>query len=214
MGEKNKYDELNKKYEQLINDNKNSIKEKDMLNQKISELEEENKQYQILKNDFNNLNNEKKFIQKELEKFKDKNKIIEEKNNIEFEKKKFEQLYNDFLNKFIDEKNKNENLKKMYENQKKLFNKSFPFEILNEEEKILNINFITFDENIYYSIIYKNTDKINNIINMFYDKYPEYKEFKNIFRFNGNEIKANETVEENHLNNNDNIIIESYSKEE
>ena len=34
-------------------------------------------------------------------------------------KKKFEQLYNEFLNKFKDEKNQHDNLKKAYENQKK-----------------------------------------------------------------------------------------------
>ena len=129
-------------------------------------------------------------------------------------KKKNSQLYNDFLNKFIDEKNKHDNLNKIYENQKKLFNKFFPFELLNEKEKILNINFITFDESIYYNIICKNTDKINNIIKIFYDNYPEYKEFKNIFRFNGKEIKTNETLEENNLNNNDVITIESYLNEE
>ena len=101
-------------------------------------------------------------------------------------------------------------MKKIYENQNELFNKLFSFKILNEEEKILNINFITFDENIHFSIICKNTDKLNKIINIFYDNYPEYKESKNIFRFNGNEIKVNETVEENHLNNNDIIILENY----
>ena len=194
----------------LDNDDKSNIEElnkeileekikNNTLNQKISELEEVKKQYQILKNDFDKLNSEKsnymeeknKFdeLQKELEKYKAENNIIVEKNNnIEFEKNRIEQLYNEFLNKFIDEKNKYDNLKKIYENQKKLFNEFFPFELLNEKEKILNINFITFDESIYYTIICKNTDKISNIIKIFYDNYSEYKEFKNIFRFNGKEI--------------------------
>lgn len=203
LEEKNKFQKLyineKSKNEQLSKENSEEKAKINNLNQKISEMVEEKKQYIILKNDFDKLNSEKsnymeeknKFdeLQKELEKYKAENNIIVEKNNnIEFEKNRIEQLYNEFLNKFIDEKNKYDNLKKIYENQKKLFNEFFPFELLNEKEKILNINFITFDESIYYTIICKNTDKISNIIKIFYDNYSEYKEFKNIFRFNGKEI--------------------------
>jgi hypothetical protein len=56
---------------------------------------------------------------------------------------------------------------------------------LNEDEKILNVNFVTEDESIYYSITCKNTDKMNKIIKLFYLKYPEYKNFSNKFTFKG-----------------------------
>jgi len=81
---------------------------------------------------------------------------------------------------------------------------------LNEDEKILNINFITGDQNIYYSIICKNTDKMNKIIKRFYLKYPEYKNFSNKFIFKGKEINIKKTLEENNINNNDIITIESF----
>ena len=153
-------------------------------------MEEENKQYQILKNDFDKLNNENKFIEEKtnLMNYKKnwrnlkmkKIKLLKRKIILNLKKKNLNNFIMTSLINSLMKKNKNDNLKKMYESQKKLYNKSFPFEILNEEEKILNINFITFDENIHYSIICKNTDKLINIINKFYDKYPEYKEFKNI----------------------------------
>ena len=92
----------------------------------------------------------------------------------------------------------------------KVFKQAYPLEILNEKEKILNVNFITFNESIYYSIICKNTDKLNEIIKPFYDNYPQYKEYKNAFIFKGKEINMNNTLEENNINNNDSIIIESY----
>ena len=128
LEETNKYDELNKKYEQLYIENKNNIEEKNKLNKKISELEEIKKKYQIMKNDFDKSNSEKsKYLEernifdelkKELEKYKgEKNKI--EKNNIELEKQKLQQLYNELLNKYQDEKNQYAHLKKAYENQKK-----------------------------------------------------------------------------------------------
>ena len=111
LEEKCKYNELNKKYEQLFNEYKKNIEEKNKLNQKILELEEVKAHYQILKNDFDKLNI-------------GNSKYMGEKN-------KFEQLYNEFLNKYQDEKNQHDNLKKTYENQKKLI------EDLNKKNKDL-----------------------------------------------------------------------------
>ena len=74
----------------------------------------------------------------------------------------------------------------------------------------MNVNFITFNEEIYYSIICKNTDKLNKIIKSFYNIYPQYREYKNIFKFKGKEINMSNTLEENNINNNDIITIESY----
>ena len=42
-----------------------------------------------------------------------------------------------------------------------------------------------------------------------YDKYPRYKERENIFLFNGEKIKENETLEENRIK--DGGIITIYS---
>ena len=88
--------------------------------------------------------------------------------------------------------------------------KKLSLDELNEDEKILNVNFVTEDESIYYSITCKNTDKMSKIIKMFYLKYPEYKKFSNKVTFKGEAIKKKKTLEENNINNNDIITIKSF----
>ena len=170
------------------------------------------------RNDNNNINlDNKKEIYEKKENKKDSSldeiKIfLNEKSKIE---KSYDKLINGLINNYSNEKKKYEDLNLKYlekENEVKLFKKAIPLEILNEEEKILNVNFITYDESIHYSIICKNTDKLNKVIELFYDNYPEYREFKNIFRLKGKKIKKSYTFEENNISNNDIIIIESYSK--
>ena len=130
------------------------------------------------------------------------------------DKNKIDKLTNELINNYSKEKETYELKLKEKENEIKLFKQVFPLEILNEKEKILNVNFITDDENIYFSIICKNTEKINHIIESFYDKYPEYRKFQNMFRFKGQKIKKSNTLEENNINNNDIITIKSYSIKE
>ena len=159
-----------------------------------------------------NLDNKKEIYEKKEDikdsSFDEIKKFIDEKN-------KFDNLIKDLVNNYSNEKKKYKDLNLKYfekENELELFKKAIPLEILNEVEKILNVNFITYDESIHYSTICKNTDKLNKIIELFYDKYPEYREFKNIFRLKGKKIKKSYTFEENNISNNDIIIIESYSK--
>ena len=82
----------------------------------------------------------------------------------------------------------------------------FPFE-LNESEKLISVTFSTRDENIYYSIICKNTDKFNIIENKFYKAYSEYAETDNYFIVNGNKVNSSKTLEYNKSKNNDIIIL-------
>ena len=157
-----------------------------------------------------NLNNKTEISEKK----EDKNgsssnmikKFLDEKSKIE---KSYDKLINEIINNYSNEKEIYELKLKEKENKIKLFKQAFPLEILNEKEKVLNINFITDDESIHYSIICKNTDKLNQIIEQFYDNFPQYREYKNIFTFKGNEIKMSNTLEENNINSNDIITIKS-----
>ena len=45
---------------------------------------------------------------------------------------------------------------------------------LNEDEKLINVIFTSINEDIYFPVICKNTDKFNIIENKFYENYPEY----------------------------------------
>ena len=199
-------------HEKTIDDlNKNLEKEK-IKNQRLNE---EIISYSRNDNNIINLDNKKEIYEKEDKNDSSLDEIkifLNEKSKIE---KSYDNLINGLINNYSNKKKKYEDLNLKYfekENEIKLFKRAIPLEILNEEEKILNVNFITYDESIHYSTICKNTEKLNKIIELFYDNYPEYREFKNIFRLKGKKIKKSYTFEENNINNNDIIIIESYSK--
>ena len=164
----------------------------------------------IIINDIN-FNNKNEIYEKKEDKNDSSPNII---NKFLDEKDRINKFINELIKNYSNEKETYESKLKEKENEIKLFKQVFPLEILNEKEKILNINFITDDENIHYSIICKNTSKLNQIIERFYNKYPQYKKFKNVFRFKGKEINMSITLEENNINNNDIISIKSYSIKE
>ena len=163
----------------------------------------------ILINDVNLKNKVDLFVKKEDKNDSSSNmikKFLDEKSKIE---KSYDKLINEIINNYSNEKEIYELKLQEIENKIKLFKQAFPLEILNEKEKVLTINLITDDENIHYSIICKNTDKLNKIIEQFYDNYPQYREYNNIFSFKGNEINMSNTLEENNINNNGIITIKS-----
>ena len=82
--------------------------------------------------------------------------------------------------------------------------------ILDKNEKLMTIIFISFEEDIHYSLICKNTDKFNKIENLLYEKYPEYEESENYFTVNGNKIIKSKTIEQNKINNSDIIILNKF----
>ena len=97
---------------------------------------------------------------------------------------------------------------KLKENKIKEIKSTIPIEIkLNE--KIISVIFNSFDENIYYSIICKNTDNFKEIEKKFYEKYPEYKNAKNQFILNGKEINKNKNLDENKIKNSDIITFKT-----
>ena len=97
-------------------------------------------------------------------------------------------------------------LNKLKENNLNELKYNIPL-LLKKEEKLISIIFNSFDENIHYSIICKNTDKFSKIESLLYDKYPEYKDLKNNFIINGKEINVFESLEDNKIKNTDIITL-------
>ena len=143
--------------------------------------------------------------------------LLKEIKNLELKLNQNEKLLNDKENEI---KKLNEKIKELsnlnIENEKKLKLKEkelkeikslIPFEI-SQGEKLMTIIFTSFDENIHCSFICKNTDKYSKLENLLRDQYPEYlKEDDYYFIANKNKIKRNITLEENHIKNNDIIIL-------
>ena len=97
---------------------------------------------------------------------------------------------------------------KLKENKINEIKSTIPIEIkLNE--KIISVIFSSFDQNIYHSIICKNTDNFKEIEKKFYEKYPEYRNTKNYFIVNGKEIDKTKNLDENKIKNSDIITIKS-----
>ena len=178
----NKIKELEKytKYLESIILQKNEIIENEKL--KNSTLNKELKELE------NNSKNNLERIKKELENEKLKNSTLN---------KKLKELEND-------SKNNLERDKKELENEIKLFRKFYKF---SEGEKLISIKFISGAQDINYSIITKNTEKFVKLEFDLYEKFPKYTETTNYFLAKGNKINKNETLEQNHIKNNDIITL-------
>ena len=225
--EKNKkiFDDLkniiNEKEEIIKKNKEESMKEKFDYEQKIKSVIEMNK---ILENKYNELkykynclikeNNENKNkinqyeniineYKKQIDNIKLKNKEEKELYEIEVLSQKYEEMIKQKLDKkinfYMEEFEKKENEIKKYINK-------FSKPLLNDE-KIMNLNLVTYDENIFYSINCQKTNYFNEIINIFFDKYPEYKKYEIIFTIKGKQINENKTIEENNIHNNEFISI-------
>ena len=66
---------------------------------------------------------------------------------------------------------------------------------------------MTSDQNIYYSMICKSTEKFIELEKRLYIKFPEYKEVKKYYYANGHKIDINKTIEDNKIKDNEIIII-------
>ena len=81
-----------------------------------------------------------------------------------------------------------------------------PFELWGDE-KLMSIIFISSKQDIMQSIICKSTDKFNKLINILYDKHPNYKNSENYFICNGKKVNEYETLENNVIEDNGVIVI-------
>ena len=95
------------------------------------------------------------------------------------------------------------------ENEIKKIISRYPFESL-EGETILSVIFISTDQKIHHSIIFKNTDKFSEVESRLYKIYPEYLESENYFLAKGKRINRFKTLEENGIKNSDIITLEKF----
>ena len=72
----------------------------------------------------------------------------------------------------------------------------------------LIINFISKEENIIYSVLCQKTDIFSKIEELFYQKYPNYKNIDNNFTLNGNKIIKDKSLEDNNIKDNDIIVLD------
>ena len=135
-----------------------------------------------------------------------KNELMEFNELLNYEIKKFYDSQN--INKDKDNSNKDIIIKKLNNEIDKLKEKlsRYPFE-LSKEEKLISVIFTSSDQNMYYSIICKNTQKFKELEQKLYKEYPEYSKFNNYFMINGNRVNKTKSLDENKIRNNDIIIL-------
>ena len=78
---------------------------------------------------------------------------------------------------------------------------------LSQGEKLISVIFTSSDQNMYYSVICKNTQKFNELEQKLYKNYPEYSESNNYFVINGNIVNKDKSLDENNIRNNEIIIL-------
>jgi len=126
------------------------------------------------------------------------NELIKEKNNNEKLNKKIIEI-NEEKEKLLKElKEKDiiiENLKSRY-----------PFPIL-QGEKLMTVNFVSYDDKIHYSIICKNSDPFIRLEKLLYEKYPCFSNSEYNFFVNDNKVTKDKSLDFNNINDNEIILI-------
>ena len=84
--------------------------------------------------------------------------------------------------------------------------KRYPF-VLEKGERIMSVIFSSVDQKIHYSIVCKNTDKINKLEEELYSEYPQFSETDNYFICKGKVISKFHTFESNNIKNGDVIVV-------
>ena len=163
------------------------------------------------------LNDEINEFENELIKLNDIKKKLEKlKKNIEEKIKKGRENIKELKNSLLkDDSNIYELIEKVKLERNQLSSKQFkmPREIKSPNcppcsiENLMNVIFISNDENIHYSVICKNTDIFSQIEEIFYDKYPDYKNEKNYFVANGNKVDRSKNLDDNNIKNSDIILF-------
>ena len=133
-----------------------------------------------------------------------KNEIIEINELLNNE---FKNFYNS-QNIIKDKDNSNIIIKELNKEIDKLKEKlsRYPFE-LSKGEKLISVIFTSSDQNMFYSIICKNTQKFTELEEKLYNDYPEYSQSYNYFIINGNRVNKTKSLDENKIRNNDIIIL-------
>ena len=109
---------------------------------------------------------------------------------------------NDLMNQLYEEKQKIIKLEKELNLVKQRVK-----ELEDIEEKIIAINFISFDEKINYPMKCKKSDIFSKLEEKLYYEYPDYKRKNLLFISKGKVINRNETLEKNRIKNGDSIFL-------
>ena len=76
-------------------------------------------------------------------------------------------------------------------------------------EKLMSVVFNSFDENIHYSVICKNTDQFLKIESLLYEKYPEYKYLNKDYFVNRVKIYITKNLKDNNIKDSDIITLKT-----
>ena len=158
-----------------------------------------------------------KSIPKKLELNKqdlNKNKIFEYNNNININKK----IYNNIDNNLYDYKlNNNINNLNINNNPNKINNNSFncnkpiylKIDLTKKENKdIIYFNIISTDQSFNCNIYCRINDRFNTVINTILEKEPSITEKIGCFLCNGNKVNEYKTIKDNGIKNNDTVLME------
>ena len=89
----------------------------------------------------------------------------------------------------------------------------YPFELL-KGEKLISLIFMSYNQEIHYSLICKDSDKFTNVENLLYDEFPKFRETENCFISEGNKINKYKTLKENNLKNGSIVMLYQIGEEE
>jgi len=198
-----KNNDLKKQMATLKENLDNEVKNKMLLNEKINQLTKE-----LYKKNTNEDKN--KDLKKEIELLK--MELYKEINNNKELNIKINQLNKQIEERASHKEDNKDKIMELYdelrtkEKELKEIKSRSPF-ILKPGEKLMTVIIVSTDQKIHYSIICKNTDHFLDIEKLLYNEYPEYKENKNIFLFNGKVINEYKNLEENKINNSDIITL-------
>ena len=160
------------------------IKKYKIFNNKIIEAKKFG--ININENNKNEINEINELLNNEFKNFYDSQNIIKDKDN---------------SNKDIIIKELNKEIDKLKEKLSR-----YPFE-LSKGEKLISVIFTSSDQNMFYSIICKNTQKFTELEEKLYNDYPEYSKSNNYFIINGNRVNKTKSLDENKIRNSDIIIL-------
>ena len=137
----------------------------------------------------------------EKENFNLKNQIQQLNNKINFQNNNNYQIISSNSNTYLEMNNLYKQINELNEKLKR-----YPF-VLEKGERIMSVIFSSVDQNIHYSIVCKNTDKINKLEEELYKEYPQFSETDNYFMCKGKVINKFHTFESNNIKNGDVIVV-------
>ena len=149
------------------------------------------------------------FINKELNLNGLEQKLVELENYIKMKKELINNVKKELMELKFSKLNDIKIIKdklKVYKNIINEINLNAPF-LSKKNEKLMSVIFNSFDENIHYSVVCKNTDEFSKIESLLYEKYPEYQNLDKDFILNGNKIDKFKNVEDNSIRNGNIITL-------